>query len=314
MSGVEIFTSRRTRIRRTWTAAALILIVVFFLIGQLATIFGLLKPMGFHKADLDTQWQPLAIYLAGGGIAIILVVAWAFLFERRSPAALGFNGKIAGSYLRGLLAGGLSLGAVVGVIFAAGGYEAAGNPSLGLLAPAVLTPFLALFGGYVIQGAAEETLFRGWLMPLVASRHGLIAAVLINAGVFALLHAGNIDPSKELALGLFNLFLFAVVLSLYAVKEGSLWGVCAFHTAWNTLLGTGFGLEVSGQQVAIAPMVVNLAPAPNAPWWLTGGAFGPEASVAATIVLVGGSAYLIAKGGLKATPKAQPKAVSETLS
>lgn len=299
MSGIEIFAPRTARSRRTWTAAALILIVVFFLIGQLATIFAVLKPMGYHKTDLETQWQPFAIYLAGGGVTILLIVAWALVFERRSPAALGFNAKIVGAYLRGLLVGALALGALVGVIFAAGGYRAAGDLSLGLLAPAVLTPFLALLGGYMVQGAAEETMLRGWLMPLVASRHGLIAAVLVNAGFFALLHASNIDPSKELALGLFNLFLFAVLLSLYAIKEGSLWGVCAFHTAWNVLLGTGFGLEVSGQKAVIAPVVVGLAPVSSAPWWLTGGAFGPEASIAATILLAGGSAYLIAKGALK---------------
>lgn len=310
MSGVEIFTPRSAEGRRTWTFATLVLVVAFFLIGQLTTIFAILKPIGYHKADLDTQWQPLAISLAGGGLTLLLIVAWAFLFERRSPAALGFKGKIAGAYLRGLLVGGLCLGAVVGVIFAAGGYKTAGNLSLGLLTPAVLTPFFALFGGYMIQGATEETMLRGWLMPLVASRHGLIAAVLLNAGFFALLHASNIDPSKELALGLFNLFLFAALLSLYAVKEGSLWGVCAFHTAWNALLGMGFGLEVSGQKVAIAPVVVGLTPVSSAPWWLTGGAFGPEASVAATIVLAGGCAYLMAKGALKTASKAVSEAPS----
>ena len=310
MSGVEIFAPRSAESRRTWTVATLVLVVVFFLIGQLTTIFAILKPIGYHKADLDTQWQPLAISLAGGGLTLLLIVAWAFLFERRSPAALGFKGKIAGAYLRGLLVGGLCLGAVVGVIFAAGGYKTAGNLSLGLLTPAVLTPFFALFGGYMIQGATEETMLRGWLMPLVASRHGLIAAVLLNAGFFALLHASNIDPSKELALGLFNLFLFAALLSLYAVKEGSLWGVCAFHTAWNALLGMGFGLEVSGQKVAIAPVVVGLTPVSSAPWWLTGGAFGPEASVAATIVLAGGCAYLMAKGALKTASKAVSEAPS----
>lgn len=303
MRGVEIFAPRTVKTRRTWTIAVLILIAIFFLIGQLTTIFAVLKPMGYHKVDLDRYWQPLAISLAGEGITLLLIVAWAFLFERRSPAALGFNAKIAGAYLRGLVIGGILLGTVVAIIFAAGGYKAAGNLSWGFPAPAVLMPFLALFGGYMIQGATEEAMLRGWLMPLVASRHGVIAAVLINSGFFALLHASNIDPSKELALGLFNLFLFAVTLSLYAVKEGSLWGVCAFHTAWNALLGTGFGLDVSGQKVAIAPVVVSLAPASNAPWWLTGGAFGPEASIAATIVLAACTAYLIAKGALKAPSK-----------
>ncbi|PLR23473.1 CPBP family intramembrane metalloprotease domain-containing protein [Caulobacter zeae] len=306
MGGVEVFAPRAARSRRTWTFAALVLIVVFFVVGQLAIIFGVLKPMGFHKADLDTQWRPLAIYLAGGGVTMVLIFAWTLLFERRPPAALGFNAKMVGRYLRGLVVGGLLLGAVVGVIFAAGGYKAAGSLSLGLLTPAVLTPFLALFAGYVIQGAAEETMFRGWLMSLVASRHGLIVAVLLNSGFFTLLHASNVDPSKELVLGLFNLFLFAVVLSLYAAKEGSLWGACAFHTAWNALLGAGFGLEVSGMKVAITPVVVGLAPASGAPWWLTGGSFGPEASVAATIVLAAGCVYLIAKGALTEAANRSP--------
>ncbi len=304
MSGVEVFAPRSARSRRTWTVAALVLIVVFFVIGQLAIIFGVLKPMGFHKADLDTQWRALAIYLAGGGVTMALILAWTSLFERRSPAALGFNDRMVGAYLRGLAGGALLLGALVGVIFVAGGYRVAGSLSPGLLAPAVLTPFLALFAGYVIQGAAEETMFRGWLMPLVASRHGLIVAVLLNSGFFTLLHASNVDPSKELVLGLFNLFLFAALLSLYAAKEGSLWGVCAFHTAWNALLGAGFGLEVSGMKVAVTPVVVGLAPVSDAPWWLTGGSFGPEASVAATIMLAAGCAYLIAKGALKAGAKA----------
>ncbi|MFT4251544.1 MAG: CPBP family intramembrane metalloprotease [Caulobacter sp.] len=268
----------------------------------MATIFGVLKPMGYHKADLDTQWQPLAIYLAGGAVTMVLIFAWALLFERRSLAALGFTAKMVGAYLRGLAVGGLLLGAMLGLIFAAGGYKAAGSPHLGLLTPAVLTPFLVLFGGYMIQGAAEETMFRGWLMPLVASRHGLVVAVLLTSGFFTLLHASNVDPSKELALGLFNLFLFAVMLSLYAAKEGSLWGVCAFHTAWNVLLGAGFGLEVSGMKVAVTPVVVGLAPVSDAPWWLTGGSFGPEASVAATVVFGGACAYLIAKGALTNRP------------
>jgi uncharacterized protein len=307
MSRVEIFAPGSAGTRRTWTAAILILVVTFFLIGQLTTIFAILKPLGYHQADLDTQWQPLSISLAGGGITLLLIVAWTFLFERRSPATLGFNAGRADAYLRGLALGGLFLSAVVGLIYVAGGYQAAGNLSWSRPSFAVLTPLLALFGGYMIQGATEEVMLRGWLMPLVASRHGLIAAVLINAGFFALLHAGNIDPTKELALGLANLFLFAVMLSLYAVKEGSLWGVCAFHTAWNALLGMGFGLDVSGQKVAMTPLVARLTPVSDAPWWLTGGTFGPEASIAATIVLGAGSTYLIARGALRTKPEPQPK-------
>lgn len=141
---------------------------------------------------------------------------------------------------------------------------------------------------------------RGWLMQLVASRHGLVIAIVINSVLFAILHGGNIAPSKELALALANLILFGVMISLYAIKEGSLWGVCAWHTAWNWLLGVGFGLEVSGGRMAVQSLVIDLAPKDGAPWWLTGGAFGPEASVVTTIVLLAGCAYFGATGALGA--------------
>ncbi|WP_031236742.1 CPBP family intramembrane glutamic endopeptidase [Asticcacaulis sp. AC460] len=299
MTGTELYAPRTPRHRRTWTAVAIVLLVVFFILGQLTTIFGILKPMGFRQADLETQWQPLSILLAGFGVTAILVFAWAWLFERRSPVALGFNAHGLVRYVRGLLVGFAFLGLVVGAIWALGGYRVEGAGVWAAPAPLLFLPILCLFGGFMIQGATEEILMRGWLMQLVASRHGLILAIVINSIVFSLLHAGNINLSKELILGLVNIVLFAVMISLYAIKEGSLWGVCAWHSAWNTLLGVGFGLEVSGGKIAVASLVVDLAPAEGAPWWLTGAAFGPEASVVTTAVLLVASIGFIAAGALK---------------
>lgn len=300
MKNVELYGPRAPTHRRTWTAAAIPLIIVFFVLGQLATIFGVLKPMGFRQADLETQWLPLVIQLAGFGVTSVLLLLWVRLFERRSPPILGLNGEFVRRYARGLLVGAGFLFAVVALIWAAGGYRIEGGGVWTAPSPILFLPILALFGGFIIQGGTEELLMRGWLMQLVASRHGLIAAIVINAVLFALMHGGNIAPSKELVLALINLVLFAVMISLYAIKEGSLWGVCAWHTAWNWLLGVGFGLEVSGGRIAVQSLVVDLAPQAGAPWWLTGGAFGPEASIATTAVLLGGAIYLGVTGALRA--------------
>jgi len=299
MTRTELYAPRTARHRRTWTAAAIPLILVFFIIGQMVTIFGLLKPMGFHQADLATQWLPLTLQLLGFGVTSLLLLAWVWLFERRSPATLGLNGSFLPRYGKGLLVGAGFLTATIGLIWIAGGYRIEGFGVWTAPSPMLFLPILALFFGFMIQGGTEELLMRGWLMQLVASRHGLILAIAINSLLFALMHGGNIKPSKELALAMVNLLLFAGMISLYAIKEGSLWGVCAWHTAWNTLLGVGFGLEVSGEKVAVQSLVVDLAPVAGAPWWLTGGAFGPEASVAATAVLLAGMVYLLATGALK---------------
>lgn len=299
MKQVELYAPRTTRHRRTWTAAAIVLIVAFFVVGQLLTIFGILKPMGFRSADLATQWQPLTIQLLGFGFTALLILAWAWLFERRSPATLGLNGAALIRYGRGLLVGAGFLLASIGLAWALGGYRIEGAGVWTAPAPVLFIPIACLFAGFMVQGATEELMLRGWLMQLVASRHGLVIAIVINSLVFAFLHAGNIKPSMELALALVNLVLFAVMISLYAIKEGSLWGVCAWHSAWNTLLGVGFGLDVSGGKIAVQSLIVDLAPAQGAPWWLTGGAFGPEASVATSVVLLAGVVYFLATGAMR---------------
>lgn len=300
MKNVELYGPREPTHRRTWTAAAIPLIIAFFVLGQLATIFGVLKPMGFRQADLEAQWLPLVIQLVGFGVTALLLLIWVGVFERRSPLVLGLNGQFVRRYACGLLVGAGFLFAVVALIWAAGGYRIEGRGVWTAPSPILFLPILALFGGFIIQGGTEELLMRGWLMQLVASRHGLVAAIVVNAVLFALMHGGNIAPSKELVLALVNLILFAVMISLYAIKEGSLWGVCAWHTAWNWLLGVGFGLEVSGGRIAVQSLVVDLAPKAGAPWWLTGGAFGPEASIATTAVLLCGAIFFGGTGAFKA--------------
>jgi hypothetical protein len=80
-----------------------------------------------------------------------------------------------------------------------------------------------------------------------------------------------------------NLGLYGLFAALYALREESLWGICAFHSIWNWAQGNLFGLEVSGQSVS-GGMIFNLME--SGPDWLTGGAFGPEGGLATTIVLL----------------------------
>ncbi len=72
-------------------------------------------------------------------------------------------------------------------------------------------------------------------------------------------------------------------------------------------LVAAFGLEVSGVKIDSLPLITDLTATPGAAWWLTGGAFGPEASVAATAVLGLGVIVLMVGGktrdrGVEAAP------------
>ncbi len=312
MAGRELYAPRESGHRRTWTAAAVILGVIFITLGQLLAVLPAMMS-GWFNQDNQGDWPQLAyILFAAFGAAAAIVFLWVRFFERRGLATIGLNGQAAGRFLRGYGMGMAFLIATVGVIWAFGGYriEANGVFASGALNPMLLLPLVVLLLGFIVQGSTEEIVFRGWLMGLIASRHGLIWAIIGNSLLFGLVHGGNIAPSRELAIGLINIILFGVFISLSAAREGSLWGVCGWHAAWNWLLGVGFGLEVSGQRVAIEPLITDLTTTVGSAWWLTGGAFGPEASVVTTVILTGASALIWFKGGF--ANHAAPQAASTT--
>ena len=70
----------------------------------------------------------------------------------------------------------------------------------------------------------------------------------------------------------------------------SLWFAMGLHTAWNFLQGTIFGVAVSGNG---APTDSLFRPLIQGNPWLTGGAFGIEASVIAVGLGLGLGLYLL---------------------
>lgn len=303
--GQELYAPRLPGHRRTWTVAAIVLVVVFMVLGQLLAV---LPAVALGYISMEGQgpegWPMMAYILAVAfGLTAVMTLLWVRFFERRSLATIGFNGRALPRFVRGYLVGLAFLAATVGIIWAAGGYRVeAGGAFMAASVPAALLPIAVLFIGFIIQGSTEEIVFRGWLMQLIASRHGLVIAMVANAVLFGLVHASNIEPSKELWAGVANIVLFGVFIGLYAMREGSIWGVCGWHAAWNWLLGLGFGLEVSGQVIDTPPLITDLATRAEAAWWLTGGDFGPEASVVTTAVLLAGCLFLGLRGGFARHP------------
>jgi hypothetical protein len=104
--------------------------------------------------------------------------------------------------------------------------------------------------------------------------------VLLSSLIFAALHLLNPNLSWVAVL---NLVLVGIFLALWALWEGGIWGVCGFHISWNWAQGNLFGFEVSGQSVQ-GGILFNLME--TGPGIITGDAFGPEAGLAVTAVLI----------------------------
>ena len=143
--------------------------------------------------------------------------------------------------------------------------------------PSALPYAALLLAVYLVQGSAEELLCRGLLMRSVSARFGGTLAALVSAAFFSLMHIFN--PSVSF-LGLFNIFLFGLVFASVTQKSQSLLGACLLHAGWNFCVQL-LGVQVSGSE-ARHSLVCLSSDMP----FLSGGAFGPEASPLLTLLLL----------------------------
>ncbi|MEJ5240807.1 MAG: type II CAAX endopeptidase family protein [Anaerolineales bacterium] len=241
----------------------------------LVLLFGLF-PSAAHPF-LQVIRQVASLILSFGGIFVLLWL-WLRWVERRAFATLGFLRQSAlPAYGRGFLVGVILIGVVVFLLWLLG----AEITLVSVTTPwwwRVMAAFL-LLPAWMVQGAAEETLLRGWVLPVISVRHGLAIGLAASVILFAALHAFNPGLTP---LALVNLALFGLFAALYALREGTLWGVCACHSAWNWALGSVLGLAVSGGEFEQGILNLQI----NGPEWITGGAFGPEGGLVTTIALL----------------------------
>lgn len=143
------------------------------------------------------------------------------------------------------------------------------------------------FLGYVIQGMSEEVLLRGYLMISLTNRVTVFWAVFINSVLFSMLHLFNPGISP---IALLNIAIFGIVMSLYFLLTGNIWGVSAIHMTWNFLQGNIFGCAVSGMESTSS--LFSFAPVEGFEL-LGGGSFGPEGGIISTMILLAACVILI---------------------
>ena len=138
---------------------------------------------------------------------------------------------------------------------------------------------LYLFG-FLIQGAAEEVLLRGYFMVSATNASSPLVAVLFSSMIFSALHIANVGVSL---LGLLNIFLFGVLLGFIVFRTRSLWLSMALHGIFNFMEGNVFGFSVSGISTGQSVLSSTVLDGRS----LThGGAVGPEGGAAMTVVLL----------------------------
>lgn len=139
------------------------------------------------------------------------------------------------------------------------------------------------FLGCAAVAIAEEVVFRGVFLQRLRAGLGIVAAQLIVAAYFWLTHSGNPGMEGNVKyLASINIFVASILFGLAYLKTHSLAMPLGLHMMANFVQGSILGFGVSGHNEAglLHPEFGD------SPIWLTGGAFGLEASLPGLITLI----------------------------
>ena len=263
---------------------AIILSLIFMyggsLIGSLATVplyLALLNvPLFFNNQNLLS----LLITLFSFAFISLLIFFRVKVIEKRSLSSIGFNkNNWLKKYSLGFLIGLVMMSIIVLILLLFGYITVEKNPIQPVGVSAISSVLVILFG-WIIQGATEEIVTRGWLLNVLSSKYNIGVGLLISSTLFGLMHLTNPNVNY---IAVINIILVGLFYGLYVIKTNDLWSVCGMHSAWNFAQGNIFGFEVSGLDISVGTLIdLNLVEND----FITGGVFGPEASIVATFVLL----------------------------
>ena len=143
---------------------------------------------------------------------------------------------------------------------------------VGAAGGSALLPALVLFAAVAVT---EELMFRGFLFQRLVAGLGPWFAQLLIGGLFVLTHADALRGAGAIGfMAMINIFVASILFGAAFLRTQSLAMPIGLHLAADFVQGGVLGFGVSGNEETGL-----LRPVLSGPDWLTGGAFGLEASV-----------------------------------
>lgn len=213
------------------------------------------------------------------GYIITIITAMIFVkkVNKSSISELGFNQKVT-DYFKGFLPAIISLFTIITILMVLGQIHFEGfnkNVDFKLL--------LLFLGGFIIQGAMEEILCRGFLMTQLNKKIGIHLSILISFIAFSFPHYSSFLEDGLLIgiVAIINLLLVTYVFSYLMLKYKNIYVCSGFHSIWNFILFGIIGLNLSGTVNNFSLLNFNANEK-----ILMGGSYGIEASIITTVILL----------------------------
>ncbi len=269
----NIFLDELGNIRSGWRVVLFLLI----LFASASIVFTLAAAI---ISDLQI-YSPMLILISIFIPTVLLVK----MFEKRPLHSVGLplHKRMPVELAQGVIVGGIMMSTVFIVQYAGGFIELEWRGFTSIDLAGIIVTSLTIF---IITGFSEELFFRGYPFQTLVESIKAPAAVIIMSVAFSIAHMANPNTT---ALGLFNIFLAGVWLSIAYLKTRTLWFPVGLHVSWNFFQGTIFSYPVSGHMFEEQSLFIASL---SGPALLTGGEFGPEGSVIATLVLLLGTVYI----------------------
>lgn len=253
---------------------AVILAIIFLTLGELFMLFMLFLPKA-ETIFMKGMYDNVRMVLTFGG-AIFILFIWVRFVEKRPFSSIGFwKEKWMRKYLKGALIGFVFISTPVILLLLMGSVKL----QVQHITSTVIVGIVGSLVAFLIQGATEEIIVRGWLFPVLSVRSRIWVGIVVTSFLFGFLHLLN--PGITI-LSISNIILVGVFAAFYVLKDSSLWGICAWHSIWNWAQYNVYGFAVSGMTIYSTPL---FKPATNGPEFLHGGTFGIEGSIITTIML-----------------------------
>ena len=207
-------------------------------------------------------------YLLLSAVVFLSYRAYVKVIERRPVTELS-RPRFARELGVGVLLGALLFSLIIGIIAAWGAYQVSG--SNGWYAALAAVPVC------IVAAVLEEITIRGVVFRILEQWLGSWIALALSAILFGSLHFFN-PGATLLRTGAIMLEAGILLAAAYMLTR-RLWLCMGLHFAWNFTQGGIFSAAVSGgaSHGLLKATLVG-------PDWLTGGAFGPEASAVAVVV------------------------------
>jgi membrane protease YdiL (CAAX protease family) len=241
---------------------------------------------------------PLSLVLVAvlSAVGLGLYAVAVRLAEGRWPGELDLK-RAASELLVGVVVGAAMLSAVVAALLAFGLYDISG--------PRASSP-LAMINVGLVSGVFEELIFRAIILRLLMRAFGAWPALALSAALFGALHLVNPNATPAAAVAI--AMEAGLMLASFYLLTGRLWMSIGVHAAWNFTQGWIWGARVSG--IPVQESLYLSTPKAGAPDWLSGGTFGPEASVPAMVIGTGVAVAVLhhawKKGNFKARSEPRP--------